>query len=704
MELETIAAFTWCDRCSAPIESGRYCAPCGKQRNGARAFKRARERQDPTLKAATRFVAVDGEGVTLSDGSHRYVLLSVGSDSISDPDGLPWWVIFDFLYESFQLDPDAAYVGFYLGYDFGQWLKSLPEERARMLLTDRGVAARKPRAGSGRVIPFPVSAHTPAGTQWEFDILGMKRFKLRPAGEKRWMSICDAGPFFQSSFLAAVDPARNPGICTDDEYSLLIDGKANRATAVLDNSMVAYNLLENRILSQLMEQLETGFRQMGVTLGRDEWFGPGQAAQHWLREISAPTREDVESVVPADVRRFAKEAYYGGWFETFAVGHAGDAWEYDINSAYPAEIANLPCMLHGRWHYGVGPAPAGAYTIVRTRLIAPAEAVTGPAPARMSDGSIWRPLQVEGVYWQRELDAASRAGLVASRADIEWWNYEPCECPRPFFKIENLYLKRLALGKNTPAGKAAKLLYNSTYGKMAQSIGSPRYANAIYASLITMGCRSRILDAIATHPTGGSSLLMVATDGVYFSERHPSLDIDPARLGAWDETEKRNLTLLMPGVYWDDKARQAVARGEALGIKSRGVSAAAVGREISSIDSAFDALARRVQRGEDPDWPAFTLRQGFEMITPRAALARRKWTLAGTIIQDKERRLSSDPSAKRFAEGAEWRDGRVFVPPHDPGTVVVSKPYEKSFGDQGDETVSPDGMLPHNSLTEMMQW
>src|SRR5690606_895113 len=107
------------------------------------------------------------------------------------------------------------------------------------------------------------------------------------------------------------------------------------------------------------------------------------------------------------------------------------------------------------------------------------------------------------------------------------------------------------VGKNSSHGKAYKLIYNSAYGKMAQSIGNPKYSNPIYASLITTGCRTMITHAIATHPKKTKDLLMVATDGVYFRSPHPSLEIDKSRLGAWDESIKRNLTLFMPGIYWD---------------------------------------------------------------------------------------------------------------------------------------------------------
>src|SRR5271170_44370 len=85
----------------------------------------------------TEFVSVDGEGVTMPDGSHRYVLLGVGDRQIANPEGLSWKECFEFLWGEFRTG-SVAYVGFFLGYDFVQMLRGLREERARMLLTAAG--------------------------------------------------------------------------------------------------------------------------------------------------------------------------------------------------------------------------------------------------------------------------------------------------------------------------------------------------------------------------------------------------------------------------------------------------------------------------------------------------------------------------------------------------------------------------------------
>ncbi|HEY6018469.1 MAG TPA: DNA polymerase, partial [Candidatus Paceibacterota bacterium] len=512
----------------------------------------------------TRFASVDGEGTTMETGEHRYVLLGVGDQHVSNPDGLTWQECFEFLWSQFKTG-SVAYTGFFLSYDFIQMLRTLAEDRARMLLTAEGRKARTPKSQERHNL-FPVRCDG-----WEFDILGTRRLKIRKEGSERWMSICDTGSFFQKSFLKVIDPAEwSDPVVTPEEYATIARGKSNRSTAVLDSDMLAYNRLENEILSRVLCKLNEGFQSLGVSLKPNQWFGPGQAAQQWLTG-RAPTSKDLNSAVPQDALLAARASYFGGWFEITAHGHIpAITYEYDINSAYPYIISALPCLMHGEWSHNEQ-SPGTRYTLVRARVCG-SDPYLGAMLHRDESGNISRPSRTQGWYWRHELDAAGNAGLVSRAEILESWSYYPCSCPPPIAEIADLYAKRLAVGKKTPLGMAIKLLINSCYGKFAQSIGSPKFANPVYASLITAGCRAIDLNAIASHTGGTRDVLMVATDGVYFKRRHESLALS-SRLGDWEETAKQNMCLFKPGVYWDDKARRSITAGESPVFKARGVSA-----------------------------------------------------------------------------------------------------------------------------------
>lgn len=676
------------------------------KKNCGRSSKAA-NRTRTTRRELTTFIGVDGEGVTREDGTHDYVLLSVGDQSLYRKDGkhLHWREIFAFLYEQFEKEPQAAFVGFYLNYDFTQWFRTLPESRARMLLTSEGIAKRARRTSGGNPTPFPVHV---GEWEWEIDILGSKRFKLRPGtgfppntpglkNTNKWMSVCDTGAFFQMSFLSVLHGERGK-LVSEEEYAVIEEGKSHRATATFDKAMIRYNLLENDALGRVMGQLNDGFKRIGIDLRKEQWFGPGQTAQAWMKKIGAPTGEEIRNAVPHWAREAGRQSYFGGWFEIFAHGLIpGTSYEYDINSAYPYMISQLPCLEHGKWSKGnateLGSASEKYRLVYGT--VQGSNKYVGAMPHRTPKGRVLRPLKTKGWYWEHEVIAAKNAGMVDT-IDIEKYvAYEPCECLPPFREIADLYLERINAGKNTPHGKAYKLIYNSAYGKMAQSIGNPTFANPIYASLITSGCRTMILNAISSHPNGLHDLLMVATDGVYFRSPHPTLALSDETLGSWDGKEKENLTLFMPGIYWDDATRRNIRDGKNPKLKSRGISAGDLAKCIDELDVQFKDLSNFA-----PEWPSMELDVKFNMVTAVQALARGKWETCGKITTDSKRTIDSNPVTKRAHTILDWNDAeqimRSYAWTHQ--EPIESTPYDKLFGDelrafQLEEIETPDGSV-----------
>jgi hypothetical protein len=666
-----------------------------KARYAARSARRTLARGQHNI----HFTGVDGEGV--GDGrDHRYVLLGVGDAQIENENGLSFSDIMAFLYDCYMADREAVFAGFFLGYDFAQWLRTLPENRARYLLSEKEIAKRQRKKSGGNHTPFPVRYDG-----WEFDLLAMKRFKLRPETEtegasgKPWMYINDSGPFFQTSLVKAIDPQGwSEPIVSEDEYSFIVDNKNKRATASLGPEMRKYNSLENEIFSRLMNRTNEGFTRAGIRLRRDQWFGPGQAAQHWLRQIKCPSRDDMIESGQEQYLELGRMTYYGGWFEIFAHGHIpGRTFEYDINSAYPYCAAHLPCFQHGEWTHNGNLERAGhciVYAVVKG-----SDHHIGSMLHRLPDGCIRRPSHTAGYYWLEEVRASQRAGLIDELDIRESWSYTPCACRPPLRGLLGLYDERLRVGKNTALGKGLKLIYNSVYGKFAQSVGNPRYGNSLYASLITSGCRTMILDAIATHPRKSDAVVMVATDGVYFTDKHSALPISD-KIGEWDVSEKQNLTLFKPGVYWDDKARERIRLSQPVSFKSRGISATQFASQIARIDNHYRDWGNRYPCERDPmgsrtGWhPRVTFNTSFSMVTPGQALEWGRWQDCGTLghsdrhpsgcggcngahlVQD------SDPIGKRHSG---WYDAERSIywsrPYRDGGSGgLESTPYDKRFG------------------------
>lgn len=688
-------------------------------RNGARAQKRA--------EVAPYFIGVDGEGMSNSGGGHDYVLLGVGQHQTENENGLSFEEIMSFLYARFEAErtPGATYVGFFLSYDFSNWIKPLPQGRAWSLLTAEGIAKRSRSKSGGNTTPFPVQY---AG--WQFDMLGMRRFKLRRAcceepwkcGHKTspWLYVNDAGPFWQTSLLNAIDPKRWPEspVVTEEEYALLKAGKEKRSVAVLDDDMRMYNRLENDVLARLMTRQAEGLIRMGVRLSKDQWYGPGQAAAEWFRQQKIVRR--AKSRADKRMMEAARRSYIGGWFELFVHGYvAGPSYGYDINSAYPFIMSTLPCLEHGKWDYGTGTPPQDGFVLVEG-LVRGSNRYIGAAMHRTPEATICRPQTSRGVFWLHELKAAKRAGLVDKWTVTRWYSYNSCTCDSPLKNMASLYLFRQSVGKDTAAGKAAKLIYNSGYGKFAQSVGQAPFGNWIYASLITAGCRVMILDAISSHPEGASACLMVATDGIFFSSPHPGLALS-GQLGDWDESVKQGLFLFKPGFYWDDKSKVHVD------YKSRGIRAKDFVEQIPRIESQFRNIRDSAERtggvSKPVHWPFAVFYSSFSMQTPSLALRQGKWEsvarvsvcTCGTETWEHTRdcgakRLvqKADPSSKRVP--MVYVDGKFLrTPVYDvaPGGVK-SRPYDKLYADEKLEVfedISPDGGLTveWNIATEQLR-
>jgi hypothetical protein len=692
---------------------------CGITDKDAKKNKQAKfwgDRKSHHATGTTTFIGIDGEGINLPNGEHRYVMLSIGSDpkwTIVDENGLEWTTILDHLY-SYHLANErrnVAYVGFFLGYDFDRWLRTMPQERVTRLITTEGRKARKKVMPNGRERTYPVDL--PYG--WQVKMLGKKRFELRKrncncdktyCGHEKgpWMYICDTGSFFQCSFLKAIDPKnwREP-IVSDKEYEIIKAGKDKRADATKPTEeMAVYNRLENEVLARLMATLNNGFREMGINLAPGQWFGPGQSAQTWMKNNGIPQGEEITKTVPTDMLIAAKESYFGGWFEIMMHGIIpGESHEYDINSAYPYIISRLPCLLHGEYKRGNGkPTKDTGYVLVYASVSSYKKGYTrliGTMLHRESHDTILRPDRTEGWYWLHEINAAKRAGLILHCHIYKWISYDPCNCQPPLQNVTSLYDLRLKAGKDTPLGKSAKLTYNSKYGKFAQSIGHPIFANSIYASLITAGCRTMILDAIATHPQTSEDVCMVATDAVYFVTPHPSLPLSN-KLGDWEHKIHSNLTLFKPGVYWNDETIENLKAERELHFKSRGAPAAAFGVTIPYSHMIFSAWHQEVNYGKSKGirpaqpnedgiidgWPIVDFKVPFSMTSCLQAIRRNKWEMAGEVEQDVTIQANSNPYKKRNGIAPSLlKDGRLVFRSH-PHSISInerkSKPYEKQFG------------------------
>jgi hypothetical protein len=511
--------------------------------------------------------------------------------------------------------------------------------------------------------------------------------------------------FFQCKFSKAM---RNWNIGSDDERALIDKNKDLREQfSELTEEIAAYCELECRLLAMLM----TDFREVCTLAGilPKQWRGAGSLAAALLEKHSIPKRPlSAKEIVaaaertpgknpkPAVLRRpqrnrefevAANLGFCGGRFETSRIGLIpGPIYQYDLHSAYPAQMPELPCPVHTRWQHRPRAArlPEGELYLAKISVTHPQDSLWCGLPFRRRGGLSW-PLQGTGWYWSPEIEAAQgRLGAEVAVVHDLWIARRQCDC-RLYDWVPDLYEKRRQLGFST-RGYPLKFGLASLYGKHAQRCGRALYHDAVAAGLITARTRACLIGA-AGHDPG--AVVMLATDAV-FSTRPLPLDCG-AGLGQWEEKVWPDLFIAQPGVYWSPtevKASAGLAESDSL--KSRGAPRSVIRKAAPLFEQRFNdwvmelrqpgGIERMLQeRQRIPSVPV-TIRVFYGC---RLTLARGKPWLAGKWADD-----------KRY-DSFEWRSKRdpMRVKLNDDGSLATFPPLNSIFAES-------EGYEPEEFATE----
>lgn len=596
-----------------------------------------------------RWIGVDGEG--LGRKPHRYYLLaSSDGDAIERRQGLRTATCLNYLLRLGSRDANVC--GYFLGYDWTMILRDLPDEAIYKLFRPE-LRARPKELGGGfdRVEWKGYRLHYLAGAVW-----------IRK-GDQR-VTVWDLGKFFQGPFCSA-DPV-NPGKCVGalvdweirpDIQQRIASMKGKRAAFTWrDRERIRkYCLDECEALAELAEAIHRAHDDAGIK--PRAWHGPGSTAGALLKREKIG--EKLGPPLPAEVRQAAQIAYCGGRAEISCNGRIDrPVYELDIASAYPDQATRLPCLMHGRWGRTRSiPAMRAATAAIVCGDIERVRSDWGPLPIRLHNDAIVYPCEGARGYWYRdEWDLSVRA-FKGLRFDHAYVYYTECDC-KPFSFIPELFDHRLKIGKKTGAGKVIKLALNSVYGKLAQRIGPAQYASIVWAGMITSGTRARLLEHLVAHDRF-DSVLMMATDGIYTTEKIP-VDLTP-RLGGWERVEHpEGLTLIRPGIYWTP---DGVLRARGLGRENA----------KAALPVLSEALASGLQRVELAARTVFGGARLMVYKTP-AGISRSRHFGQWFEIPTK---LSLAPGPKRAPDWSPPRLSGVVSQPYNPKTAQKYVPQEE---------------------------
>ena len=510
------------------------------------------------------FCAWDGEGYTERQGAHIYNLFAgkCGDDTISitDDDGLPTERIFNTLLDFSDAHPDAIHIIYGGSYDFNMWMSDISKADVRYIYTHKFGRWKNFRISWRRGKSFYVCRVDDDGKK-----IGMG------------VTVYDVVSFFQSSFVSACDSYLGDRFLHRD--MIVANKQARGSFTTADNATVAeYNdaELDNLILlaNELRERLNK------VHLRPRRWDSCGAIAsalltQHGIKQIIKGAN------TPPEVQEASRFAYAGGRFELIKFGHSDNpVYEYEVNSAYPSALRDVPDLSKGYWEYVSGDPGAHPFAVYHIESHTVRQDIPAPLFRRDGNGSVCYPQHVMGWYWSPEYNIWTdyvRMGLSSGRVEGAWIFREATD-NRPFSFIEPLYNKRRALKKaKDGAHVGIKLGLNSLYGKLAQQVGAedlgdkgwrlPPFHCLEWAGYTTSHCRAAVLSAVINDL---DSVIAFETDAVFTTR---PLDVKVgSNLGDFDRLDFENMTYVQSGLYFADSAEGPIA-------KTRGVDRGELTRE-----------------------------------------------------------------------------------------------------------------------------
>lgn len=251
--------------------------------------------------------------------------------------------------------------------------------------------------------------------------------------------------------------------------------------------------------------------------------------------------------IPYQIQDLAFRSYFGGRFEMIKRGFIGKAYLYDINSAYPFAISQLPDLNDGKWIQRKSINDKAELGFFKILADISDDCIVPPFPFR-SNGNIVFPSGKFITYCTlAELQACE---IENSYKILEGWQFVPNNETKPYNEfIEELYEKRLELKQEKdPLQQPIKIILNSIYGKTGQKVNRiiGNLFNPVIFASITGITRAQLYRFITENNLAPETIAF-ATDSICVTKK---LDIDSEKLGEFSfDDEADDVFYLQNGFY-----------------------------------------------------------------------------------------------------------------------------------------------------------
>lgn len=265
------------------------------------------------------------------------------------------------------------------------------------------------------------------------------------------------------------------------------------------------------------------------------WVSSGYLAEKVLinNRIEIPKFNSI----PYEIQDLAFQSYFGGRFEILKRGFVGTAYLYDINSAYPYALTQIPNLYKGNWISQKSIHPDSKLGFFRIIGNIPDLKYVPPFPFRKNRSIVFPSGRFETCVTLAELLACGNPKYYKI---LESYQFIPRSSEYPYREfIEQLYQKRLTLkAEDNPLQLPIKTVMNSIYGKTGQKtnrrIGN--LFNPVLFATITGLARAQLYRFVIENNLE-RNVVSFATDSICVTKK---LDIDSDKLGEFSLDDSAN--------------------------------------------------------------------------------------------------------------------------------------------------------------------
>ncbi len=275
------------------------------------------------------------------------------------------------------------------------------------------------------------------------------------------------------------------------------------------------------------------------------WLSSGYLAEKVLinNKIDIPKFDSI----PYEIQEMAYRSYYGGRFEILKRGFIGTGYLYDINSAYPYAMTQIPDLSKGKWIKRKTIHKDSKIGLFRIRANIPDCKYIPPFPFRVNHNIIFPSGEFETYVTLQELQACESKTFYRI---LESYQFIPESDIYPYRDfIEKLYQKRMELKQqNDPMQLPIKIILNSIYGKTGQNVNHKigNLFNPVIFAFITGFCRAQLYNFVREN-ANERDVVFFATDSICTTKK---LDVNSTKLGDFSfDNEADDVFVLQNGFY-----------------------------------------------------------------------------------------------------------------------------------------------------------